>query len=538
MCKPAAAPRRALCVLVLVFALSCDKVRCSYSNPHFVGGRTTIVQLFEWTWPDVAQECEEFLGPRGYGGVQVSPPSENAVQLYTTPGGDLARTWYERYEPISYTLSSPSGEADEFATMVKRCTDAGVRVYVDAVLNHMTSDIGQGEGYAGSRFDSHTYTYEGVPYGAMEFHSLGQCGSTNGRIEDYNNAVQVRNCKYLGRADLDHAHESVQQKVVGYLNQLLSLGVAGYRIDSASYMWPRDLQEIYSKLSNLNETFGFEPNSRPFIYHEISPRVANSSDEYKEHGAVTEPLFYKRIVNAVRRANQAQLKDLKSYITSGVVSADFNSSSVLYVDSHEIQRGVDVENFDDDVITYKDRRAYVSANVLMLAQPEGIPRVMSSYQLDRKTQPFVPPKLLGPPSDHAFNTLPVLKKANYICYNGWICEHRWAEIRRMVQFRNAVHGAPVAAWWDDDADAIAFARQGKGFVVVNNGRSTVSKLLETMLPPGYYCDVISGAVEDRDRCTGLTIKVRRDSFAYFRVESDKEVPVVALHINARVFPDL
>lgn len=39
--------------------------------------RSVIVQLFEWRWSDIAQECEVWLGPRGYGAVQISPPPEN-----------------------------------------------------------------------------------------------------------------------------------------------------------------------------------------------------------------------------------------------------------------------------------------------------------------------------------------------------------------------------------------------------------------------------------------------------------------------------
>ena len=31
-----------------------------------------IVQLFEWRFDDIAKECEEFLGPTGYAGVQVT----------------------------------------------------------------------------------------------------------------------------------------------------------------------------------------------------------------------------------------------------------------------------------------------------------------------------------------------------------------------------------------------------------------------------------------------------------------------------------
>lgn len=44
----------------------------SHRNPHFVRGHIGIVHLFEWKWKDIALECERFLGPRGFGGVQVS----------------------------------------------------------------------------------------------------------------------------------------------------------------------------------------------------------------------------------------------------------------------------------------------------------------------------------------------------------------------------------------------------------------------------------------------------------------------------------
>lgn len=40
------------------------------------GGRLSlnekvIVHMFEWRWADIASECEEFLAPYGFGGVQV-----------------------------------------------------------------------------------------------------------------------------------------------------------------------------------------------------------------------------------------------------------------------------------------------------------------------------------------------------------------------------------------------------------------------------------------------------------------------------------
>ena len=43
-------------------------------TPHCTAGRegNVIVHLFSWRWKDVAAECENQLGPKGFCGVQVS----------------------------------------------------------------------------------------------------------------------------------------------------------------------------------------------------------------------------------------------------------------------------------------------------------------------------------------------------------------------------------------------------------------------------------------------------------------------------------
>lgn len=41
-------------------------------DPNTKHGRTSIVHLFEWRWADIAAECERYLAPNGFGGVQVS----------------------------------------------------------------------------------------------------------------------------------------------------------------------------------------------------------------------------------------------------------------------------------------------------------------------------------------------------------------------------------------------------------------------------------------------------------------------------------
>ena len=50
-----------------------------WSNPTCAPGRHTIVHLFEWKWSDIAAECERFLGPYGYCGVQVGVVLNNLL---------------------------------------------------------------------------------------------------------------------------------------------------------------------------------------------------------------------------------------------------------------------------------------------------------------------------------------------------------------------------------------------------------------------------------------------------------------------------
>ena len=63
-------------------------------DPNQVAGRNTIVHLFEWKWDDIAAECENFLAPKGYAGVQVSDRERERFLGHTN-----YRTYYFRYLP-------------------------------------------------------------------------------------------------------------------------------------------------------------------------------------------------------------------------------------------------------------------------------------------------------------------------------------------------------------------------------------------------------------------------------------------------------
>lgn len=184
-------------------------------NPNQWTGRAGIVHLFEWKWADIARECETFLAPNGYAGVQVSPPNENAIVAN--------RPWYERYQPMSYLLNTRSGNEAAFTDMSRRCNAVGIRIYVDAVINHMSATSGTGTG--GSSGNAGTLQFPAVPYGPGDFNP--SCS-----INDYNDRNQVRNCWLVGLPDLNQGSAWVRDKIVDFMNHLINLGVAGFRVDA------------------------------------------------------------------------------------------------------------------------------------------------------------------------------------------------------------------------------------------------------------------------------------------------------------------
>jgi hypothetical protein len=70
----------------------------------------------------------------------------------------------------------------------------------------------------------------------------------------------------------------------------------------------------------------------------------------------------------------------------------------------------------------------------------------------------------------------------------------------MTKFRNAVSGLKTN-WVSPRSDQIAFGRGNTGYVAVNNADAAWTSTFTTSLPPGTYCDVITGVLTSR-ACSG------------------------------------
>jgi alpha-amylase len=112
------------------------------------------------------------------------------------------------------------------------------------------------------------------------------------------------------------------------------------------------------------------------------------------------------------------------------------------------------------------------------------------------------------------------------------------QITNMVEFRSVSGLGQLVHWWDNGANQIAFGRGVVGattaFIAINNdGHPMNQSRLQTGLPPGLYCDIISGNLQN-GVCTGKSITVYADRTAAFSISNGDSDPVIAIHINAKL----
>jgi len=425
-----------------LFACGTDKEQAIPPELKSTAPADVFVQMFEWQWSDIAAECENVLGPAGYAAVQTSPPMEH-VQ---------GPQWWTRYQPVSYKIESRSGTREEFAEMVQRCAIAGVDIYADALTNHMAG-MGEGTGVAGSPFSEFNYP---VPYGFDDFHHCGRYDDD--RIRDYQDLWEVQNCQLGTLDDLDTGKPSVQSKIAAYLNDLLSLGVAGFRLDAVKHIAHEDVSAILQQVEG-----------DPFVFQEVIDRGGEPIDarNYLDNGMVTEFKYPLVIVKAFEDGNPDAVTDFSS--PPGWLPAD---QAIVFVDNHDLQRG---HAGGPDIVNYKDGERYNLAVAFMLAYPYGYPMVMSSYRFEDDGQ--------GPPDSSPLD-------ASNGCGMEWVCEHRRPAITNMLAFRKAAAGAGVVNWHVSEGNTISFGRGDVGHVLFNVGEQAVDVSVPSQLPPGDYVDII------------------------------------------------
>lgn len=437
--------------LVLILALS----GCAPSEAKSDVG----IQLFMFNWNSVATECEESLGPAGISWALVSPPQEHINQ----------GQWWVHYQPVSYQIESRLGNREQFKEMVSRCNRVGVEIIADAVTNHM-SGSSYGTGWAGSEYEK--FQYPGI-YSAENFHN---CGLTeNNQIANYADRAQVQTCELLGLSDLDTGSEPVQKLIVAYLKDLISLGVAGFRIDAAKHISAQDLEQIFEALP---------PEIR--IMHEVIRGGGEDvqPEEYLETGEVWEFSFSR----AMKSFEVDSVPNIEESLDLGYFVA--SDKAISFVTNHDTERN------GQALTPASSPEVFQLATIFMLASDYGTPMLYSGYSFLEYDQ--APP--LGPNGE--------VLDATCGQSPDWNCQQRDGPIVQMIKWRSKTLNLPVENFIHTESYS-AWSKGNDGFFAINASSTPLKTTFQTSLPAGQYCNLLS-LNPGETACPGSEIVVSED----------------------------
>jgi alpha-amylase len=475
----------------------------------------TSVQMFEWSWNDIATECTQWLGPKGFGAVQISPPGASKN----------ANGWWGVYQPVNYVnLTSRMGTAAQLQTMINTCHAAGVRVYADIVVNQMAD--GSGVATDGSSWNAANLSY---PYfSASDFHA--NCNISD---SDYNSpagAYNVQFCRLGGLPDLATESTYVKQQIVNYLNTLLNMGMDGFRIDAAKHMQATALKAIIDTVkANKPKTNAGE---NIWITQEVIPDGAITQSSYFPIGTLNEFRFTSLMRDAFRNANGQNLAAIPGAMGTwgnwgGSWSFIQPTLATVFINNWDTERNggsLNASNYTGSVPNdTQGTKRYDLANIFMLAQGYGEAQLHSGFRFTNKDadKPTASPYSSGVPQINV----------------NWDFIHRWSDIANMVKFRAAASGQAQQNWQTGNNSQIAFSRGSVGFVAINNSTSAWTKTFYTGLSAGTYCNVITGELNaGGTACAGSSVVVDASGNTTLTIPADggSAVPAVAIYTGQKL----
>lgn len=261
--------------------------------------------LHAWCWSfNAIKENMAAIKEAGYTSVQTSPINAAVVGN----GGDKKFTnqWYYHYQPTAYTIGNYQlGTEAEFIEMNRVAEQYGIKIIVDAVLNHTTSDY--------SKVSSEIKSINNWTHGAD-------------RISNWNSREEVTQKSLLGLWELNTQNPEVQQYLLKFLKNAVSDGADGFRYDAAKHI---ELPGEYPNQYASNFWNVILNNGSEFQYGEVLQDNISRDADYANLMSITASQYGHSIREILRNRN-ANAGNLGNY-RAGVDP----SKLVLWVESHD-----------------------------------------------------------------------------------------------------------------------------------------------------------------------------------------------------------
>ncbi|MGN0452598.1 MAG: alpha-amylase family glycosyl hydrolase [Ruminococcus sp.] len=283
-----------------------------------------IIQGWNWSYQNIIDNLET-IAEQGFTTIQVSPPNE--IKMPTkgvkvcepAVNGVAPNGWWMFYQPAGFQINESTdnalGTKAEFVKMCEEANKLGVKIIVDAVINHMGTDDDHTGVYNNTSEDPMDHVndraalFEPEILAAKAFHSPWVDMTYKENYWDGYNDYQIeedltQHCT-SGLPDLDTSTKVVQEAIYDYLEELILAGADGFRFDAAKHIetkydtyfasdfWEKTLiklradypdEEIYAYGEILNKC----GDGRPFSEYTCMMDVTDSASYWGIKDAVVQ----------------------------------------------------------------------------------------------------------------------------------------------------------------------------------------------------------------------------------------------------------
>ena len=418
-----------------------------------------ILHAWSWSFDTIAANMRD-IAEAGYTYVQTSPANtcfvgeDGGMALFSEDGDSVRGKWYYYYQPTDWKIGNYMlGNRDQFKAMMDSARKYNVGVIVDVLPNHTAID--------------HTAVTVALDSAVGGHENLYHANGFN-PIVDYNDRYQCTTGEMGGLPDVNTENPDFQYYYMQYVNDLLGLGVKGFRYDTAKHIGlPSDPLDAKATRNNFwDVALGREDvkglhlaadADTLFIYGEVLQDKNVKEKEYAEYMKLTASAYGHELREALNSSDYRH-GDLASWHHPASPE-----KLVTWVESHD---------------TYCN--AHESAAM--------------SDSLVRMGWVFLASRSAGTP---LFFSRPARSTRENYWGNNRIGargndEFKHPEVVAANKFRHAMAGQPEKVEASSDGAVIEVSRGNAGAAIINI--SSVGQVVDmpSQLPDGTYSDSVHG----------------------------------------------
>lgn len=446
-----------LALALLTPAVGAAKDRITH-NPDATNTET-ILHVWSWNFPTIAKNMKT-IADAGFTMLQTSP-----VQQHFNPEGKITKifdgggkdgSWYYYYQPTDWKIGNAIvGTREQMKEMMDSAAKYNVQVLVDVLPNHTAFDVDA----VSDDF------YKAVGGRDRMFHSKGLTP-----INNYNDREQCTLWAMGSLPDVNTENPDFQKYYLTFVNDLLSLGVHGFRydtakhigvhsdpVDTASGVKENDFWDVVTGRKSVKGVSLSQPYDSLFVYGEVLQDKNVPELEYADYMGQTASGYGHVLREALAKGSVNGL-DIVSwhhqaapeYLTTWVESHD------TYCNAHE-----SASLTDDQIRT---------GWVFLTARQNGVPLFFS--------------RPMGSTRENYWGDNVIGARGNDEFFH--------PEVVAVNKFRRAMSGQKEDLQFSPDGSILLVNRGKKGAAVVNISSVAGFVDLPTGLPDGVYTDVVYG----------------------------------------------